>query len=339
LLLKFFLGLKQAYEVGRQLVGRGVDKILCSPMIRTVQTADCVAEMLGLGPNSICVEYGLVEEAKSFRGKTRDEPMPNWEPLILPVSELCKYSNRIDTSYTSLHPVLFIRDESTPNTLREHHDTITVRDEITRDRCRQFIWKMVLHETFDGQTILCVGHGATVGGCHKALEVGLPEELFVHGDRTVSCYSEFAPVDPTVPTGSWKSVSGIWETGDIFDEAAAEDAGDRGILDHVASMIADEISTSTNDIDVTLDGNNCHANGEANSNAEAKQQLLSDSTKDPNEQETTTQSEPSNNIQEVNGQQQSGQTQDQSTTKKTCKEAKLEENPSAPPAPHSCICF
>lgn len=224
----FISGIRQALEVGRQLLDRGVTKILCSPMIRCVITADHVAEVLGLGPNSICVEFGLVEEAKSFRGKTSAEPLPSWDPLVMPISELCKYSNRIDTSYEPFMEVQFVRDESTPNHVREAHETLTQRDEVTRDRCRTAVWRIVLSDRFDNETILCVGHGATVSGFHKALEAELPEDQRVSGDRTVSCYSEFAPVDASNPSGAWRSVTGTWATGDIFHEGSADVIADRG---------------------------------------------------------------------------------------------------------------
>lgn len=224
-------GIRQAQEVGRQLLDRGVTRILCSPMIRCVMTADYIAEVLGLGPNSISVEYGLVEEAKSFRGKTNAEPLPKWTPLILPIEELCAFSNRIDTSYVPHMMVNFVKDEAMLNHVREDHETLNLpsnRDEVTRDRCRQAVWRIVLSDRFqDGETILCVGHGATVGGFHKALEAELPMEERVSGDRTVSCYSEFAPVDPRNPSGPWKSVSGTWATGDIFHDSV-EDIADQG---------------------------------------------------------------------------------------------------------------
>lgn len=224
-------GIRQAQEVGRQLIGRGVTRILCSPMIRCVMTADCIAEVLGLGSNSINVEFGLVEEAKSFRGKTSAEPLPKWTPLILPVEELCAFSDRINTSYVPHWNVNFVKDEAMLNHVREEHDTLNLpsnRDEVTKDRCRQAVWRIVQSDYFENETILCVGHGATVGGFHKALEAELPEGERVSGDRTVSCYSEFAPVDPNNICGPWKSVSGTWATGDIFHDSV-EDIGDQGL--------------------------------------------------------------------------------------------------------------
>lgn len=179
-------------------------------------TADIIAEQLGLGPNSIYVERGIVEEAKSFRGKTAAEPRPNWEPLILPVSELQQYSSRIDPSYVSLVNVQHYRDETAPNTVRECHDTLQDRDEITRDRCRIAIRKIINSEKLDGEVVLCVGHGAVVTGTSKELENGLPEELRITGDRCVSCFAEFCPYDPNNTSGPWKSVFPTWRSGNIF---------------------------------------------------------------------------------------------------------------------------
>ena len=68
-------------------------------------TANIVADELGLGgadgfstlvsyllsyagPGSIHVEQGLVEQAKSFRGKTSGEPRPNWSPLLYSVGSV-----------------------------------------------------------------------------------------------------------------------------------------------------------------------------------------------------------------------------------------------------------
>lgn len=223
-------GIKQAEEVGKQLKGVGITRILCSPMIRTVMTADVVAAQLGLGANSVCVEMGLVEEAKSFRGKTAAEPRPNWNPLVLPLTELMKYSSRIDPNYVSLMTVEHARDEAVPNTVREVHATLTDRDEITRDRCRQTLEKVLQSGQFPNECLLFVGHGATVGAILKVFENDLPTEQKVTGEKSVSCFSEFQPIDPNNLFGPWKSVTGIWHSGNISEElAGVEDITDRGL--------------------------------------------------------------------------------------------------------------
>jgi phosphohistidine phosphatase SixA len=220
---------KQAEEVGRQLRSAGITRILCSPMVRTVQTADLVAQQLGLGANSICVEYGIVEEAKSFRGKTNTEPRPNWNPLVYPLADLLKYSTRIDADYKPLNVVTHIRDESVPNTVREVHESLTERDEITRDRCRTTLIKILETEKFRGETLLLVGHGATVGAMLKVFEKELPEHLRVSGEKSVSCYTHLVPIDQTNLMGAWKSLSGKWHSGNLIEgQIGAEDIADRG---------------------------------------------------------------------------------------------------------------
>ena len=206
----------------------GITKILTSPMIRTVQTSDIVAEQIGLGEKSICVEMGLVEEAKSFRGKTADEPRPNWNPLILPASELTAYSDRLDLDHQTILDVQHIRDEAALNTIREVHDTLQDRDEITRDRCRTALLKFLEHEGLADEVLLCVGHGATVKAFALVLEAGLPEDHKCQGERTVSCFAQFRPVDPANPSGPWRSVLPEWSTGD-FAHTAAEALEDQGL--------------------------------------------------------------------------------------------------------------
>lgn len=219
-------GKLQAANVGEQLRTVGVTKILCSPMIRTVQSADIVAEKLNM--DTICVEMGLVEEAKSFRGKKLPEPRPNWNPLILPLSEVSKYSNnRVDMNYEPLMIIKHEYDETQPNTVREVHATLTDRDEVTRDRVAEIFNRIIHAEALDGETVLCVAHGATVKAGCKILEKDLPEELKLKGDHAVGCFAQFVPVDPSNVDGPWKSVNGCWTFANINEEIA-DNVDDQG---------------------------------------------------------------------------------------------------------------
>lgn len=209
-------GFEQASNVGRKLKGAGITKILCSPMIRTVQTADQVAEELGLGPNSICIELGLVEEAKHFRG-INHEPRPNWNPIVLsPEYHRQNTSKRVDTSYKSVNSVRHVKDDSIPNTVRELNDNTSERDSITKDRIRTTLIRILENRDFENEVILCVAHYSTVKIMSKTLEADLPhgEDLRIRGDRHVSCFGGFKPVDPKIPHGAWRSISGRWGTGD-----------------------------------------------------------------------------------------------------------------------------
>jgi len=48
-LILALLGLQQAENVGLRLKGKGITKILASPLVRAIQTAHAVAIELGLG--------------------------------------------------------------------------------------------------------------------------------------------------------------------------------------------------------------------------------------------------------------------------------------------------
>lgn len=211
-------GFEQAQLVGRQLKGKGITKILCSPMLRTCQTAELVATQLGLGANTICVELGLVEEAKHFRG-INHEPRPNWNPIVLtPQYHLENTSKRIDLSYVSLNPVKHVRDDSIPNTVREVSCSNTLdRDQITKDRCKLTLHRVLESPQLQDEVVLCVAHYSTVKIMSKTIEMDLPhgEDLRIRGDRRVSCFSGFKPTDPKNPKSPWRSIEGRWGTGDL----------------------------------------------------------------------------------------------------------------------------
>lgn len=195
-------------------------------MIRCVITADLIADQLELKENSICVEPGLVEEAKSFRGKELPDPRPNWNPLVLSTAELSSFSNKIRLDYISLHQVEHVYDETLPNTVREvHHDTSLEKNEITIDRCRTVLKKILTSESLADEVVLCVAHGATVKAFSQALERGLCEEDKIRGERTVSCFAEFRVVNPDDVLGPWKSTASEWDTGDVHGEDNLADQG------------------------------------------------------------------------------------------------------------------
>lgn len=219
----------QCQAVAEQLKIAGVTKILCSPMIRTVISADIVADILGFGEKSVNIETGLVEEAKSFRGKKAPEPRPCWDPLILPPSAMIpEHSNRINLDYKPLLPVQHEFDESKPNTVKEIFGDITDRDEVTRARVREVIRRIIDDPSNDGEVVLCVGHGATVLAASKVLEGDLADEMKITGDRAVSCFAQFFPLDPSNPAGPWRSVQPTWLSGDSSGDTA-DAMEDRGL--------------------------------------------------------------------------------------------------------------
>ena len=155
--------------------GIKVDKIISSPLIRCVQTSDIVAEAMGI--DSISLEYGLVEEAKSFRGHPPNEPAPVWTPLVLDRNELSAYSSRLnDGKYESM-TIKHEEDYScTKNGVREVHlDDTSIRDpvQITLNRCRHVLDRIERIYVEEGVScILVVSHYAIVKGIAAYLREG-----------------------------------------------------------------------------------------------------------------------------------------------------------------------
>lgn len=224
-------GSKDAYRVGTLLKGIGATRILCSPFIRTVQTAHYIAEALGLGENSVHVEYGLIEECKSFRGKNpNDGPLPSWDPLVLPLEELAKYSPYINLNYKSLHHVEHVKDETRLNHVREvslDPNLVEIND-ITNLRCKVSLSKIINNKDFENEIIICVGHGATVKGYSKALEANLSDDLKIPTKHPVSFYAHFIPLDANNPEGPWYSPVGSYGSGAVEGNERKEGEGDTG---------------------------------------------------------------------------------------------------------------
>ncbi len=127
-------GMLQAQQLARRLKKEKIGHIFASPFLRTVQTANAVAEMLNL---PIKLETGLSEWLN-----------PVWmteEPERLSTPALAKLFPRIDTSYTSRIAAKF----------PETHEKVRERSGQTA-RC--------LATEFFPEDILLVAHGASVLG-------------------------------------------------------------------------------------------------------------------------------------------------------------------------------
>jgi broad specificity phosphatase PhoE len=105
-------GIQQAKELAQRLASEKIDRIFASPFLRTVQTADYVAEALNL---PIKIESG-VAECLSF-------PFCAIAPKLLPREILAQRFPRIDLNYRDRVPVCY------PETLqvakKRAGDTIT----------------------------------------------------------------------------------------------------------------------------------------------------------------------------------------------------------------------
>jgi broad specificity phosphatase PhoE len=127
-------GFIQAKQLARRLKGEKITQIFASPFLRTVQTANAVAEALDL---PIKLETGLSEWLN-----------PAWmteEPEKLSIPALAKLFPRIDVSYTSRIAAKY----------PETHEQVRSRSGQTA-RC--------LATEYFPQEILLVAHGASVLG-------------------------------------------------------------------------------------------------------------------------------------------------------------------------------
>ena len=132
-------GMVQAQQLGKRLKGKKIAHIFASPFLRTIQTANAVAEVMDL---QIKLEIGLSEWLN-----------PAWmteEPEKLPTSALVKLFPRIDTSYTSRIAAQY----------PETHEKVRERSAQTA-RC--------LSTEFFPHDILLVAHGASVLGAAMGL--------------------------------------------------------------------------------------------------------------------------------------------------------------------------
>ena len=137
-------GLIQVQELGKRLMREGIRHIFASPFLRTVQTANPVAEYLDL---PIKIESGLSEWLN-----------PEWmksEPEKLSLEVLKEQFPRLDLSYT-------------PRVIPRYPETSEQVLERTAQTARR------LTEEFS-EDILLVGHGASVVGATWGLMGGKPE--------------------------------------------------------------------------------------------------------------------------------------------------------------------
>ncbi|HEY9636483.1 MAG TPA: histidine phosphatase family protein [Coleofasciculaceae cyanobacterium] len=137
-------GFVQAKQLGQRLVGEGIMHIFASPFLRTVQTANQVADALDL---PIKLESGLSEWLNPAWMKT--------EPERLPIEVLQEQFPRIDPSYTSL-------------VMAKYPET----SEMVLDRTAQTARRLTAEFSED---MLLVGHGASVVGTAQGLVGGTPE--------------------------------------------------------------------------------------------------------------------------------------------------------------------
>ena len=131
-------GLEQAKRLAERLKDIPIDTIFASPYLRTVQTAQLIAEALG---RRVFLEPGL--------GEKLSETYFSGEPEILSLERLSEDFRNVELGHEPLlHPVFPEDDEANVSRMGEAAELIV--------------------EKYEG-TLLFVGHGATVSGVVQAL--------------------------------------------------------------------------------------------------------------------------------------------------------------------------
>jgi len=137
-------GVVQAKQLGQRLVGENIGHIFSSPFLRTVQTANQVAECLDL---PIKLESGLSEWLNA-----------DWmdsQPEKLSLDVLQEKFPRIDSSYTSC-------------VIPHYPETEEMVDKRTSETVRHLTTEF-------SEDILLIGHGASVVGTTWGLVPGQPK--------------------------------------------------------------------------------------------------------------------------------------------------------------------
>jgi len=164
--------------------------ILASPLVRTVQSAEIVAETLKI-PGSICLEPCIIEES-SYIGVGYGHFSANKVPfpIFLSPKELSQTYGNINQSYVPFYVPIFYQDDSNLNGIQEMDPQGSDErdsDVLIQRRCQNFIDNYVLNPASvlgKYRAIIIIGHGSSVSACAQHL---------TQESQWVGC----------PPTGSW----------------------------------------------------------------------------------------------------------------------------------------
>lgn len=179
-------GLRQAQRLGFRLRKEGIQHIYCSPFLRTAQTADQVASILGL---SVKVEPGLCE---SLLARLFDHA-----PNVLTPKELKEacLAGSIDTAYKSRWRMRFPEKD----------------DQVFQRSAAVF---KELSQRHPKETVLLVGHGLPLMCMAEAVA---PDE-YRRGDMTYCCLTECVSTN-----GKWK-FGAFMEDNFLFEKQSSDEA-------------------------------------------------------------------------------------------------------------------
>lgn len=219
-------------------------KIYSSPLIRCLTTSNIIAD--GIGVKEIDIENGLVEQAKSMRGRLRGEKKPTWKPLLLsPETLKAEYCDKVNINYRSLiNPQHEKCDRG--NNVHECHledNKIREEDEIMKFRCKALMDSLLRdHQWSNEKAIVLVSHGAickmiaallldTVSPLNSD-ENWVNEDsegnniAGIEGDASVGSFAIFEQVDGNgkydVSKTKWKALTSSWQQPEFTGKEGAQ---------------------------------------------------------------------------------------------------------------------
>jgi broad specificity phosphatase PhoE len=144
-------GISQSQYLGRWLSSRSwvndISSVLCSPFVRTVQTAHYATNNDELRHHLISVEYGLAEGADWMATNSKCQT-----PWHLHAADLMCVTPRINLEYESVKTPLFDYGPTYPGRPTEK--------ELWYDRCAQTVWRIALRAQ---KTVVLVTHAGCIG--------------------------------------------------------------------------------------------------------------------------------------------------------------------------------
>jgi broad specificity phosphatase PhoE len=225
-------GEKQVVQVSgriKKCLIPGTTKILSSPLVRCVQTSTLLAQEIGFA-HRIVVEDGLMEDAKSMRGREIGEKKPVWTPtLVLKPNRLQEFSPILDAASESMVKVTHVKDETVRNNVREihqHDSSITDVDEVTLARVRLLLNKLIsLLQEKRGISNLCLcSHGCVVKLLAAEMGAKFSKKCAVAGWCAFDLDVDRAAKEGWA-AGAASPVFSEWQQADIVGNEDAMDSG------------------------------------------------------------------------------------------------------------------
>ena len=219
-----------AQHLQQSLASEGIENsdivIISSPLIRTVQTAEIVSQVLDV-KGKICLEPAIIEEYSWMRGYDVGEPKTCFPIFLSPQELYDTYSQNIDLSYDPYFTPTFIPDSNQRNGVRECNPALPDEQQskvLVRYRCRDFIQNFVMNPSSKiskYRAVVVIGHGATNTGC----VIGLQEHLPAEDKFNICTIANTGAWSVFLERENWKSIHPGWNNS--YVPGTVDNANDR----------------------------------------------------------------------------------------------------------------